>query len=408
MANRDRPVARLAADALRTAIRNGQYAAGDVLDSEHRLAECLGVGRGTVRAAIDLLVSTGELTRRPHARPMVGIAKKRSGSSLPLDIYVWVSHPISDSASLMFIKGVSLGLKGTRYRLVVREPTRFFGGHVPSDERQLLADLLDDDGVAGAIVQRDPCSRNGAVVRDLLQAGKALVFVDSPPPDEIAADYVGTANLVAARECVEHLIEQGHQDVVCLVESDVSEVTQQRVKGYWRAMRQAGIEHRGACLNAGELSPATTRFRPTGRYAARCATHGSYLEWAQRLVAAVLARSERPTALFVGCDVLAYSVGALLDGAGLSIPGDVSLVGFDWLARWESSHLDDLTTASQDFEGFGRHAANLLLDRLSGEAAPAPRHVLLPAPFVVRSSTAPRTVSEPSPDVSGNAAFVKP
>jgi DNA-binding LacI/PurR family transcriptional regulator len=66
---------------------------------------------------------------------------------------------------------------------------------------------------------------------------------------------------------------------------------------------------------------------------------------------------------------------------------DISIVGFDWLAGWDKSIPDTLTTAAQDFEAFGRHAANLLLDRVVGDAPTVPRHVLFDAPLVMRSST---------------------
>lgn len=403
--SRTRPVATGAVEALRAHLRERSYPTGAFLDSETALAETLGVSRGTIRIAIDALVATGELTRRPHSRPLIGLPREVTPSKERLDVYVWVSHPISDSASLSFMKGVSLGLRGTPYRLIVREPTRFFGDYVPSDERQFLKDVLEDEGAAGAIVQRDACAQNNALMEELLKAGKPLVFVDSPPPLGIAADYVGTANLTAARRCVEHLIEFGHQRIACLVESDVAEVVRQRIHGYWRALRHAGLASQGNCLIAVDLESPETLFRPRGNFASRCAIQGAYAEWSQRLVSTVMAMPERPTALFVGCDVLATSVAALLEGAGLSIPDDISIVGFDWLARWEGAQVDDLTTASQDFEGFGHHAADVLLDRLSGNAPSAPRHVLLPAPLVVRSSTAARPVTKPT-NVSGDVALI--
>jgi LacI family transcriptional regulator len=333
---------------------------------------------------------------------MVGIPREPANTGL--DVYVWVCHPISDHASLMFIKGVSLCLKGTPYRMIVREPTRFFGDYVPLDERQFFADLIDDQNVAGAIVQRDPCGSNAEVIGQFLASGKPLVFVDTPPPKGIETDFVGSANRMASQECVEHLLELGHRRIACLVDNDEVEVTRERMAGYWRAMRQAGLEESGLCLAASQLPPSDRRMAPSGRFAARCATHGAFLEWAKRLVTAVLSQPERPTALVVGCDVLAHSVGALLEGAGVKIPTEMSIVGFDWLGRWESASLDDLTTASQDFLGFGRHAASLLLDRLSGERT-VPRHVLLPAPLVVRSSTAPRTSHEPPADPLGSTAL---
>ncbi len=305
------------------------------------------------------------------------------------------------------MKGVSLGLKGTPYRMIVREPTRFFGEYVHADERQFLRDLIDNDQAAGAIVQRDPFATNGDVVDELIRRGTNLVFVDSPPPDGILADHVGTINSSAARLCVEHLIELGHRRIVCLIENDVSEVTRQRVMGYTRAMSQAGLDGFTCCLTATRLEEPPDSLHPAGRFARRLPQDSIFFQSARRLVANVLEMKDRPTALFVGCDVLATCVGALLEGAGLMVPDDISLTGFDWLARWENANDDDLTTASQDFQGFGVYAAELLLDRLDGSAPPSPRHVLLPAPLVIRSSTARRSfvpANPPTPTAQANVA----
>ena len=103
-----------------------------------------------------------------------------------------------------------------------------------------------------------------------------------------------------------------------------------------------------------------------------------------------------PTALFVTYDILAYWVWALLEGKGIKVPGQMSIAGFDWRTHWEKGLADELDTAAQDFEGFGRYAIELLMERITGEAPPTPRHVLLDAPLVVRSSTA--TPRSPRPD----------
>jgi DNA-binding LacI/PurR family transcriptional regulator len=306
----------------------------------------------------------------------------------------------------MFMKGVSLGLKGTPYRMIVREPTRFYGTHVRSDERQFLQDLLDNSQVAGAIIQRDPFANTTDLIEQLQRQGKVLVFVDTLPPVEITADYVGSANLSAARQCVEYLIGLGHRNIVCLAESEAAETMRQRVLGFWRAMRQAGLENTATCLIAENLNRPMTRIYPAGRFTDRCAVHGGYAEWSQALVSKLLDLPERPTAAFVGCDVLAHSVAALLEGAGLRIPEDISILGFDWLARWNTDEPDDLTTAGQDFEGFGRHAVDLLLDRLASDTYRSARHILLPAPLVIRSSTGPVSTAEAADSNVGDSPSV--
>jgi DNA-binding LacI/PurR family transcriptional regulator len=92
--------------------------------------------------------------------------------------------------------------------------------------------------------------------------------------------------------------------------------------------------------------------------------------------------------MFATYDILAYWVWAVLEGRGIHVPNQMSIVGFDWRAHWDKDLADELDTAAQDFEGFGRHAVDLLLNRVSGDAPSAARHVLLEAPLVIRSSTA--------------------
>jgi len=109
----------------------------------------------------------------------------------------------------------------------------------------------------------------------------------------------------------------------------------------------------------------------------------------------VLTIDPLPTALFVTYDVLAFWIWALLEGMGIQVPEQMSIVGFDWRAQWDKAVADELTTASQDFEGFGSHAVELLIDRISGQSPPTPRHILLDAPLIIRSSTATPSSSRP-------------
>jgi LacI family transcriptional regulator len=129
-----------------------------------------------------------------------------------------------------------------------------------------------------------------------------------------------------------------------------------------------------------------------GVYARSLNKDSFYSDLAHRIVVEILELDPLPTALFVTYDILACWIWAVLEGKGIRIPEQMSIVGFDWRAQWDKSLADELDTAAQDFEGFGRHAVELLLDRISGEAPTSPRHVLLDAPLVIRSST----VSPPS------------
>jgi len=366
-------------------IKAGAYRAGVPLPSEHDLADTFSVSRGTVRRAIEELITSGAITRRAHSRPLVAQTALTSGGN---EVYVWVSRPIADEQALVLIREISKGLRGTTYRLVVREPSRFVGTVVKSDEREFLHGVLDNPAVAGAIIERDPFAANDDVFRELIKKGKHLIFVDTPPPDGIRADYVGTTNATAARTCVEHLLNLGHSRIYFVADCLDPRAAKDRMKGYWRAMTQAGVASLGKALIAAELPPApTSEITLAGAYARVIKKDAWFSDLASRVVQALVETEPPPTALFVCHDVMAFWVSAVLEGRGISVPGDISVAGFDWLAKWDPTTPDTLTTAGQDFAGFGLHAANLLLDRLSGDAAPEPRHVLLDAPLVVRSST---------------------
>lgn len=376
-------------EAIRNEIRDGSYVPGSFLPAEQEIAAKFGVSRGTVRLAIGVLVDSGDITRRQHSRPIIGIQKETTIPAEGNDVHVWVSHPIADEATLQFMKGISAGLVGTGLRMIVREPTRFFGDHVKSDERQFLTDLIGNDRAAGVIVQRDPYADNADVIAKLIDSGKPVVFADIPAPEGLAADHVGTANLAAARLCVEHLIKLGHHNIICVADHVMPEPTRERIRGYRRAMKQAGLEDLAQSFVANELPEVDTApWNLGGRFVNRLTKNSLYSGWAHRLADHILSLSPRPTAIFVTCDVLAFWLCSFLEGAGVSVPDEMSIVGFDWLSRWDGPENDSLTTASQDFLGMGRYASDLLLDRLTGYRGAMPRHILLEAPLVVRSSTA--------------------
>lgn len=378
-----------AVEAVRLRIRSGHFRRGAALPAETVLATEFGISRGTIRRAIDLLISTGELSRRPHSRPIVSEETTKPSGPSSREVHVWVSRPLADGAVLGFLKGVSSGLLGTPYRMVAREPSRFVGQIVQSDERHFVEDLLHKSDFAAAILWRDPFAQNDDLIRRLKETGRPIIFVDTPPPLSLEGDYVGTANALAERACVEHLLGLGHSRIVFVADTDIPETTRDRIRGYWRAMRYAGLEEMGRVVIASELDPSiSVEKRLGGPFARHTQLNGYFSDLAYRAMQAIAAMEPKPTAICVNHDVFALTLCAVLSGAGIRVPDDISVVGFDWFADYEKGFPDTLTSAGQSFERFGLHAANLFLDRASGEISPTPRHILLDAPLVIRSSTA--------------------
>lgn len=378
-------------ESVRRNIASGLYKPGTFVPSETELAVELEVSRGTIRKALEYLVEAGDIARRPHSRPVVPtqvtprISQSEPGRS---EIHVWVSSPIGEEPSLYFLKGLSGGFSGSRFRIVVREPSRAIQEVVQREERAFFSEVISSREAAGAIVIREPHADNLDLVLQVQAMGKHIVFVDSAPPTAAVADHVGTANSFAARTAVEHLIGQGHQDIAFLVDTLVPSPTRDRAAGYSRAMDQAGLSEFKMIICAEELPPsAEANHALAGSFTAYL-KHGPFFsEVAWRLAKELLVSPKMPTALFVAYDILAYWICAYLEAAGVRIPQDIAVVGFDNLARWQPGADNLLTSASQDFVGFGLHAANLIMDRIEGTIPPAPRTVLLDAPLVIRGSS---------------------
>ncbi|MFE2050921.1 LacI family DNA-binding transcriptional regulator [Streptomyces sp. NPDC059459] len=107
-----------------------------------------------------------------------------------------------------------------------------------------------------------------------------------------------------------------------------------------------------------------------------------------RALPRLLESAQRPTAVFCGNDVVAVGVLNAARAAGLRVPEDLTVVGFDDLpmASWEVLRL---TTVRHDLQELARQAARLLVRRITGEADAAGERLVLPTEFVPRGTHGP-------------------
>ncbi len=170
-----------------------------------------------------------------------------------------------------------------------------------------------------------------------------------------------------AQEAVCHLIDIGHRRIA-LVGGDPDDpqrfaVPKLRRSGYQDALRSHGIP-----------------IRPDYEVSGSFSTDGGYAA-----ALALFALDEPPTAIFAMSDEMAFGVWRAAAERGLSIPGDVSVVGVD---DHELSAVVGLTTMQQEVTEHGVVAARLLLGHLSGESDEPGSHAVN-ATLVRRTSTAP-------------------
>jgi LacI family repressor for deo operon, udp, cdd, tsx, nupC, and nupG len=203
--------------------------------------------------------------------------------------------------------------------------------------------------------------------RDLRDARVPLVAACEYIPGE-HFPQVTIDNVETAREAVRHLIALGHTSIAYLSGPKPNILEQQRLEGYLQALREAGI-----AADASLILPGDFTFR-TG------------VEAGRSLLA--LAPGARPTALFAANDEMAVGLIKTARAAGLKIPDDLSVVGFDGIAYADYCE-PTLTTIVQPRRDLGATAAAELIALMrTGRSGPR-KDINLPATLALRDSTRP-------------------
>jgi len=214
---------------------------------------------------------------------------------------------------------------------------------------QELASRVDGLVIMGRTVSDE-------VVADLAGTGTPIVLLARDPVGEL--DTVRAENQATARELTEHLLAHGHRRFAFLGHPDDSPDVAGRYRGFASALDNAPAPTRcGFDVDAGEAA-------------------------AKRL----LARKGRPDAIVCANDELALGVHLAAADAGLSIPADVAVAGWDDVM---AARFVGLTTARQPMRELGAAAARRLHERiatrLEDRTAAAHREVL-PTRLVIRHS----------------------
>lgn len=181
------------------------------------------------------------------------------------------------------------------------------------------------------------------------------------------ADRVHTDNVSAARDVTRHLIDEGYRRITAIGWQDPSPraTALQRLQGYTEALRGAGLP-----VDHALLPPVGAYARPDGAAAMR----------------RLLKLPERPDAVFCFNDLLALGALRAAHEAGLSIPGDLAVAGFDDVQEAEYA-IPSLTTVAPDKRRIAELAVACLLER-ARDGHVGPSRLMIPGyRAVVRESS---------------------
>jgi LacI family transcriptional regulator len=199
------------------------------------------------------------------------------------------------------------------------------------------------------------------VLPRLVADGTPLVQIGRHPYFQ-NLNWVSVANRDGACAIVDHLLALGHRRVATIAGPLQEAAAVDRRDGYKQALLQAGLPLQGELMTEGDWTE-----------------HSGH-----RAMTRLLGLDQRPTALFSANDMMAVGALRAIHEAGLAVPDDIALVGFDDLpvAAFTSP---PLTTVRQPVHELGHAAAELLLDRLDGQT-PEPTQLNLPLTLVIRDS----------------------
>jgi DNA-binding LacI/PurR family transcriptional regulator len=342
-------------------VAKGSAVRGSARPTLEAVAARAGVGRGTVsrvvngapgvsakaRAAVEKAIAELGYVPNRAARTLVTSRTDSVALVIPEAETRLVAEPyFSDT-----IRGVTAGLAETDMQLLLILVRT-------AKERERLEAYLSAQRVDGVLLVSvhadDP-------LPTLLERLDMPAVLGGRRSDREPLSYVHADNASGARVAVEHLLERGRRTIATITGPLDMEVARARLDGYRTAHGDA---------RPGDELVAHADFTEEGGVLA---------------MRELLARRPDLDAVFAASDVMAAGALQVLREAGLRVPGDVAVVGFDdsIVAR----HTDPpMTSVRQPIEEMGRTMAQMLLDEIAHPGLPH-RHVVLATELVVRESS---------------------
>lgn len=326
------------------------------------VAAAAGVSRSTVSRVINgsNRVSPQALEAVQAAIAQLNYAPNRAARSLASSHTYAIALVIPEDTARFFsdpffaevVSGISARLRGSDYIVNL-----LISGDDPGDK---MTTFVRSGGVDGAIIVSHHTS--DTFVDEIVRAVPA-VFGGRPATVRATDYYVDIDNKVGGRRAAQHLLSVGRRRVATITGPVDMPAAIDRTSGFHQGLAEAGLQA------AGEYEGDFTE--SGGANAAR------------QLLAS---SGPGPDAVFVANDLMARGAVRVLQAAGLAVPDDVAIVGFD--DSYVAAEIDPpLTTIRQPLFTQGQMMASVLLELLAGGS---PTHAtIVPSELVVRASAGP-------------------
>jgi LacI family transcriptional regulator len=264
-----------------------------------------------------------------------------------------VATLFSDPFFALLLRGATDACNSQRYHMMLSLFTD------PAKRQEMYRRVLHGGLVDGVIVASSPLE--DPLIPDLQNDHIPFVSIGHRPDETV--HYVDVDNTGGAQMATEHLIRLGHRRIATITGPLDTMPGQDRLTGYRQALEGRRIPVQEELILEGDF------------------TEGGGAAAARQLLSA------SPTAIFAASDLMAIGALKALREAGLQVPQDVALVGFDDVPV--ASVIEPaLTTVRQPIERLGSMAVEIVLDVLCNEqeAKSSTHRIVLPTELVVRAS----------------------
>ncbi len=341
---------------IRSQIESGELQQGSRLPAERLMAKELGISRATMSKALVELGREGFLVR--HVGRGTFVANKKPAKNKTVRIVV---EGLQKTLADEYYVGLHRGIQD----VALNESMDVMYASAKDGDYQSLFDSRRPDG----LLLIDPYARFLPEVQALYRQGVPFVILGASWPD-IELPCVDSNNYSAAAKAVQYLYSLGHRRIGGIFVDTLHANSPERRRGFESSMAQHGLEfHRDWCID--DIVDGTQHLDDI------------HMERIKNMVL----EPNGPTAFFCGGYHLASETMKIIKQTELTVPGHISIVGFDGL-HLAAQTRPALTTLRQPLQKMGRRAMQKLLAIINGDSNSYGKE-LFDMELVIRDSCAP-------------------
>jgi len=326
------------------------------------IAQELNVSPTTVSRALkdhfsigkDTIKVVKKMAKKMEYRPNAMAASLRSNKTQTIGVIIsWIDRPFISS----LIRGIEEAANSAGYNVIITQSNDLYEKEVAN------ADVLYNNRVGGVIVSLAMETKDYSHFYQFINKGIPVVFVDRVTR-KVDCDRVGIDNFSAGFKATEHLIEQGCKRIAHFAGSQTRNIYRERKRGYLAALTRYQLPVDKSLVTYSSLNSEDGR---------------KHMEQLLNL-------SQPPDGLFSANDTAAVSAIQYAKEMGITVPGDLAVVGFN--DDPVSTIIDPpLTTIAHPARDMGKIAAEQVIKKKEKKDIVASQTIELKTELLIRSSS---------------------